>query len=184
MGLRFLRTVSCALAAALLLAAAPAFAQANEQAVKAAFIPKFIRYIAFPAANQPAAGQPYYLCVIGRDSFGALIDRAAASELIDGHSVAVRRFANTDTAAVAGCHVAFVAGGSDQATGAMVEALNRQVTLTVTDARVGRTRGMVHFAVIGGRVRFHIDQAAAARHGIVISSRLLALAVDVKQGTP
>lgn len=171
-------------AAALLLAAAPAFAQASEQAVKAAFIPKFSRYVDFPASAQPAAGQPYYLCVIGRDPFGPLIDQAAASEVIDGHPVAVRRFANTDAGAVAGCHIAFVAGANDRATGAMIEVLRRQPTLTVTDARSGRARGMIDFAVVDGRVRFHIDQAAAAQRGIVISSRLLALAVDVKQTAP
>lgn len=171
-------------AALVLFAAAPAFAQASEQAVKAAFIPKFSRYVDFPAAAQPGAGQPYYLCVIGRDPFGAVIDQAAASEVVDGHPVAVRRFANTDAAAVAGCHIAFVAGATDQATAAMIEALRRQPTLTVTDARSGRTRGMIHFALVDGRVRFSIDQAAATQRGIVISSRLLALAIDVKQSAP
>jgi hypothetical protein len=171
-------------AAAMLLAAAPAFAQASEQAVKAAFIPKFSRYVDFPAAVQPAAGQPYYLCVIGRDPFGAMIDQSAASEVVDGHPVAVRRFANTDAPAVAGCHIAFVAGASDRSTAAMIEALRRQPTLTVTDARSGRARGMIHFALVDGRVRFYIDQATATQRGIVISSRLLALAVDVKQSAP
>jgi hypothetical protein len=184
MMLRFLRLALGAAAASLLLAAAPAFAQASEQAVKAAFIPKFARYIDFPPPAQPAPGQPYYLCVIGRDPFGPLIDRASASEVVDGHPVAVRRFVNTDPDAVAGCHIAFLAGPTDQATAAMIETLRRQPTLTVTDARSGRTRGMIHFAVVEGRVRFHIDQAAAAQRGIVISSRLLALAVDVKQSAP
>ena len=40
---------------------------------------------------------------------------------------------------------------------------------------------MVHFAVVGGRVRFHIDQGAASARGVSISSRLLALAVEVTQ---
>ena len=48
----------CALAAAML-AAAPAHAQASEDAVKAAFLPKFARYIEMPSGAQPAAGQPY-----------------------------------------------------------------------------------------------------------------------------
>lgn len=179
-----LKAARGAVGALFLLAAAPAFAQASEQAVKAAFIPKFSRYVDFPAAAQPAAGQPYYLCVIGRDPFGAMIDQSAGSEVVDGHPVAVRRFANADAPAVAGCHIAFLAGATDQATAAMIEALRRQPTLTVTDARSGRTRGMIHFAVLEGRVRFYIDQAAASQRGIAISSRLLALAVDVKQSAP
>lgn len=181
MRLRLLHAAFSALAAAMSLAAAPAFAQASEVAVKAAFIPKFIRYVDLPAAARPAADQPYYLCVIGHDPFGPLLDRAAASEVIDGHPVALRRFASADAPAVAGCHIAFVAGAGGPATATMLDALRRQPTLTITDERTGRPRGMIHFAVIDGRVRFHIDQAAAAQRGIVISSRLLALAVDVKQ---
>ncbi|MEZ0241765.1 MAG: YfiR family protein [Sphingomonas sp.] len=177
---RLLRALGSALATALIFAAGPAFAQASEQAVKAAFIPKFMRYIGFPPAAQPAAGQPYYLCVIGRDPFGPLIDRAAASEVIDGHPVAVRRFPNIDSEAVAGCHIAFVAGTSDASTAQMVEGLKRHPVLTVTDARSGRRKGMIHFAVVDGRVRFSIDQGSATGRGLTISSRLLALAVEVK----
>jgi hypothetical protein len=174
----------CGLAGAALLAAAPAHAQASEDAVKAAFLPKFARYIELPATVQPGAGEPYYLCIIGRDPFGAQLDRAAGTETIDGHAVAVRRFASTEPEAVAGCDLAFVAGGNDSATARMIEALRRQATLTITDARWGRPRGMIHFIVADGRVRFHIDEAQAAAQGIGISSRLLALAVDVKQRTP
>jgi hypothetical protein len=38
---------------------------------------------------------------------------------------------------------------------------------------------MIHLATIAGRVRFFINDAEAARHGLTISSRLLALAAGV-----
>jgi hypothetical protein len=178
---RALRLALGAAAAAFALAAAPAHAQASEDAVKAAFLPKFIRYVELPAALQPAPGQPYYLCLIGRDPFGALVERAAASESIDGHPVAVRHFAGADAPAIAGCHLAFVAGSGAAQTAAMLAALRRTSALTITDARWGGAQGMIHFVVAGGRVRFHIDDAAASSRGIAISSRLLALAIGVKQ---
>jgi hypothetical protein len=53
--------------------------------------------------------------------------------------------------------------------------------LTVTDAANGGARGIIHFQVVSGRVRFAIDTVAARRKGINISSRLLALATDVRQ---
>jgi hypothetical protein len=40
---------------------------------------------------------------------------------------------------------------------------------------------MIHFVVAQGRVRFHIDEAAAVRSGLTINSRLLALALSVRQ---
>jgi hypothetical protein len=176
-----LSAFSISLFGTLLLAGAPALGQASEDAVKAAFLPRFARYVTWPAPASPRAGAPFQLCIIGRDPFGPLIDRAAGSETIDGHPVAVRRFASTDSEAVAGCNLAFLAGANDAATARMVDVLRRQPTLTITDARWGHTRGMIHFVVADGRVRFHIDNAQAAARGIAISSRLLALAVDVKQ---
>ncbi len=177
---RLFRLAICAIAAAFALSASGARAQASEAAIKAAFLPKFARYIDAPAAR-PGPGQPSYLCVIGRDPFRGLIDKAASSEVIDGRPVAVRRFANTDSPAVSGCHIAFVSGPTDAVTLQMLAALRRQAILTVTDARWGKARGMIHFAIVGGRVRFQIDQATASGRGITISSRLLALAVEVTQ---
>jgi hypothetical protein len=52
--------------------------------------------------------------------------------------------------------------------------------LTITDARSGTQRGIIHFALVSGRVRFFIDEAAAAQRGLSISSRLLNLAVAVR----
>ena len=56
-----------------------------------------------------------------------------------------------------------------------------QPILTITDARAGPQRGMIHFTIVAGRVRFFIDDAEAATRGLSISSRLLALAAGVRQ---
>jgi hypothetical protein len=161
------------------LAAGPAPAQPSEEQVKAAFLPRFARYVTWPGGSVPAASAPFQLCVLGHDPFRSLLDRAAAGELIDGHGVTVRRI--TSPAQSGGCHVAFVQGRAAPETGRMLLALRNRPILTVTDARAGRQRGMIHFTVVGGRVRFSIDDAAAAERGLTISSRLLALAASVRQ---
>ena len=166
-------------AAALILATQSAPAQPSEQAVKAAFIPKFARYVQWPAAHHPRPRQPFHLCVVGRDPFGPLLDRAAASEQIEGRAVTVRRLGSADGAA--GCHLAFVRGTTPVETARLLLALRSQPVLTITDSRAGPQRGIIHFTVAGGRVRFFIDDAAAAQHRLSISSRLLALALGVRQ---
>lgn len=166
-----------ALAAAI--AASPARAQPTEDAVQAAFIPKFARYVEWPAALRPAQREPFQLCVIGRDPFGPMLDRAAAGEQIDGRGVAVRRM--TDAQAAAGCHLAYVRGANPQETTRLLVALRAHAVLTITDARAGNASGMIHFTLSAGRVRFFVDQQAAAARGLVISSRLLALALAVRQ---
>jgi hypothetical protein len=160
------------------LAAAPAPAQPTAEAVKAAFLPKFARYVAWPGTALPAPGAPFQLCIIGRDPFGRFLDPAAAGESIDGHGVTVRRLASAEGAA--GCHVAFVQGSSPADTARLLAALHRYPVLTVTDGAAAR-RGMIHFTVLARRVRFFIDEAQAAEHGLSISSRLLSLAAGVRQ---
>ena len=166
---------------ALAIPAAPpsAFAQSTEQAVKAAFIPKFVRYVEWPIEARPAAGEPFRICVIGRDPFGSLLDLAAASEVVDGREVEVSRLAGAE--ASAGCHLAFVRGASAQESARLLTELRAFPVLTITDSRDGTARGMIHFTNAGGRVRFFIDEAEAAERGLTISSRLLALAIGVRQ---
>ena len=153
---------------------AQAAAQPTDTAVKAAFLPRFARYVTWPPAALPKGSDPFVLCVIGRDPFGATLDDAARSQLIDGRRIVVRRLdggASTD-----GCQIAFLSPGGGQ----VVTTPGRPV-LTVTDAANGSTRGIIHFVVTGGRVRFFIDQRSATQRGLGISSRLLALAVGVRQ---
>ncbi len=170
--------------AALLLAATPltsgpALGQPSEAAVKAAFLPRFARYVTWPPPARPGAAEAFQVCVIGVDPFGRALDQAALGQGVDGHPVSIRRLQSASGAA--GCHVAFVQGANGQATGQLLAALGRLPVLTVTDARSGAQRGMIHFSVVSGRVRFFIDDAEAAERGLSISSRLLALAVGVRQ---
>ena len=161
-----------------LVMSAAAQAQPDENAVKASFIPKFARYVQWPAGRHPGQRQPFMLCVIGSDPFGLLLDRAA-DRRIAGHSLVVRRLPSADGAG--GCHIAFVRGAVAADTARLLLALRRQPVLTITDSRAGPQRGMIHLTSSGGRVRFFIDEAEAADRGLTISSRLLALALGVRQ---
>jgi hypothetical protein len=59
--------------------------------------------------------------------------------------------------------------------------VNGAAVLTVTDAAPDdRSRGIIDFVVQNHRVRFTIDDRAAAENGITISSHLFSLALSVK----
>jgi hypothetical protein len=158
--------------------AAPAAAQPSEAAVKAAFLPKFAAYVGWPAGAKPPPGAPLTLCVVGSDPFGRMIDEAARGQQVDGHALTVRRLPGAEGAD--GCQIAFLQGTSPGATGQMLASLRGKPVLTVTDARAGPQRGMIFFVVDGGRVRFHIDQAAAQQCGLTLNARLLAIALSVR----
>lgn len=167
---RLLRLLPAALALAAV--PAPAAAPPSDLAVKAAFLTKFPAYVAWPAAARPRPGGAVHICLVGGDPFGRLIDEAARGQQIDGHPIQVRRL--NAAAEAAGCHVAYVHGGP-------TPGLEGRPVLTVTDARGGAQGGMIHFVIHQGRVRFNIDRTQAAKSGVGISSRLLSLALTVRQ---
>jgi hypothetical protein len=160
---------------AIIIGSTPLAAQPLEQSVKAAFLTKFARYVDWPAGAR-AGGRPLELCIVGNDPFGPLIDQAARG---DPGPLAVRRVERAEQAR--NCAVAFLSGTRQQSTAQMVAALQGLPVLTITDARGGSTQGMIHFAVRQGKVGFHINDALAARSRLSISSRLLRLALSVRQ---
>jgi len=156
-----------------LVGSVPAAAQPTELSVKAAFLSKFGRYVEWPSGVNAS---PVELCIVGADSFGRLIDQAARSE---PSALTIRRYARAEQAR--GCDVAFLQGTHSQSTAQMVRTLDGAPVLTVTDSRNGSARGIIHYAIRDGKVGFHIDDAMAARSGLQISSRLLQLAISVRQ---
>ena len=176
------RVISLALgAAAALLMSVPTHAasQPTDTDVKAAFLPRFARYVTWPAAAAPRNSDPFVLCVVGNQPFGNAVEAASQSQSVDGRRIVVRKLPSGNAAS--GCQIVFVAGTALQPAGQALAAIGKRPVLTVTDGGSGPDRGIIHFTVVGGRVRFFIDQAAAQQRGLTISSRLLALAVGVRQ---
>jgi hypothetical protein len=173
---RAVRKPVVAAIAATLLAGASAFAEISDVAVKAAFIPKFARYVTWPSTAPARTNAQMVICVIGDDPFGMLNDAAAGQE-VDGRPMTVKRLSSA--AGASDCAIAFIDGAR---TGETLAALGRRPILTVTDSRSGSQRGVIHFAIVERRVRFFIDNAQAQARGLAISSRLLALAVGVNHG--
>lgn len=156
---------------------APALARAqppSEAAVKAAFLVKFGAYVGWPSGAGPIT-----LCMVGRDVFGGALDRATGGERIDGRPVQTRRMELVTRAS--GCDIAYLAGSARQTVPAALATLKGAPVLTVTDSRWSNARGMIHFQVAQNRVRFHIDDHAAGEGGLTMSSKLLGLALSVRQ---
>lgn len=171
------RAILLAALAPLLAAAAAAAPGSLEYPVKAAFLPKFASYVSWQR-GQMRPGAPFTVCVVGDDPFGSVLDQLVAGQSVEGAAVTVRRVA--DASGAGGCQIAYVAGSARQPAAAALKALAGEPMLTVTDDARSSARGVIHYVVRGGRVRFHIDAASAARHGLAIRSPLLALALSVK----
>ena len=118
-----------------LLCAGTGWTEPTDIAVKAAFLPRFARYVTWPHAALPGGSDAIILCVIGVDPFGTMLDEAARSQLVDGHPLSVRRMASATGAE--SCNIAFVQGTRAQPAGQVLAAIGARPVLTVTDASGG-----------------------------------------------
>jgi len=170
-----LLTGRAALLMSLLSAAAAAWAaEPLELAVKAAYLAKFPYYVEWPAAAFSGPNSPLVICVSGDDPIGTMVEDAVAGQQVQGHPLAVRRVRNV--AREAGCHVAYVGEGRP-------DALRGSSALVVADAPA--SGATITFVLKDNRVRFTVDDELAAQSSLVISSKLLSVALAVKpRGSP
>lgn len=146
-----------------------------EYTVKAAYLAKFAPFIDWPADAFAGPNAPLNICVLGSDPFGADLEKATAGQKDGDHPLAVRRMETLLPEAI--CQILFIhdATLADEA----LDALRTRPVMTVTDSGL-RAHGIISFVVIDNHVRFDIDDDAARRVGLSISSKLLTLAHAVR----
>lgn len=148
-----------------------------EYAVKAAYLYKFGEFVEWPAASFENETSPATLCIVGADPFGPTLDKAVAGQRIANRAIAVKRLKEAE--AHSGCQVMYVGGKDPGALSKAIDTVRGENILTITDGAAA-PRGIINFVLANNRVRFEIDDGAAAANGLVISSKLLALASTVK----
>lgn len=151
---------------------------ALESAIKATYLYKLGPFVDWPA-GAAADAAPFQICVVGDDPFGDTLDRAVRGQALGARPILVQRFANA--ARSLPCHVMYLAGSATQSAAEALALLGNAPILTITDtARRSNAKGIIHFVIQDNRVRFEIDDRAAAERGLRISSRLLSLATAVR----
>ncbi|HSI38636.1 MAG TPA: YfiR family protein [Methylotenera sp.] len=153
-----------------------------EYGVKAAFLYKFSFYVEWPAAAFTSPTSPINLCIAGGgDPFGPALEKVAGGESVNGRSVVVRRIKTVERDA--GCHILYIGASEAQRSAQIMETVRGSNVLTVSDTGGAGETGIIDFVIVNNRVRFNIDDEAAAQNGLVISSKLMSLALNVKRRT-
>jgi hypothetical protein len=191
------RRVVLALVAAIAVGASPAVAQdeaANhEYELKAACLYNFGLFVQYP----PAVLGPkdtFIIGVLGKDPFGAALNRVAMIKTIDGRPIAIRHFKAVDD--YTKCHILFIATDSAAVEGeveekketseerlaALLGKIKDAPVLVVTEAPGLAKRGaIVNFYLEDNKLRFEINKNAAKKHSLQLSSRLLNLSKIVSE---
>jgi len=152
----------------------------TEYEVEAAYLFNFGKFVAWPAAAQPAHS-PFVICVLGDDPFGPVLDQAIASETLRGRPVQARRIARPQDAT--GCSILYISGSESARLSKILSIIQEAPVLTVSDIPdFVQQGGMIEFVLRDGRVRFEVNLAPTQRNGLVMSSELLKVAVEVVRG--
>ncbi|NNL68075.1 MAG: YfiR family protein [Myxococcales bacterium] len=156
---------------------APVTAHAiSEYKVKAAFLLNFGKFVEWPSAQGDLE-----ICVLGEDPFGATLDDTLAGRKIGARPVRARRI---DSAGAAdGCAILFVSRRGNAPLDAVVSAVRGSPVLLVGEQdRFAKRGGMINFVEVDQKIRFEINETAAKKAGLKISSQLLKLATIVDGG--
>ena len=159
------------LAVALLCAQGP-----TEYDVKAAFLLNFTKFIEWPPTAFASPDAPFRICIAGEDPFGEALDKMVEGERVGSHKLAVDRIQRGSTAA---CQVVFYSKADKNVAQSIAHDGPSVLTVGETDAFL-REGGAIRFVLDHNRVRFDVNQKAAQKAGLEISSKLLNVARTVE----
>ncbi len=80
------------------------------------------------------------------------------------------------------CQILFVGSTEGNRVGKIIDILDKQAVLTVSDMpEFSQRGGMIQFVLEGNRVRFEVNLAATQRAHLTLSSELLKVATTVRR---
>lgn len=147
----------------------------TEAQVKAAYLYNFGKFVRWQA---PVESDTFDICVLGKNPFGTALSSTIADEHIDGKSIVAR---NVDgVGGTSRCKILFISTSEEPRLKSAIAVSQKSSTLTVSDIpKFAEHGGMIGLVNVGGRIRFEVNLKAVNKVGIVISSELLKVAVNV-----
>jgi hypothetical protein len=150
-----------------------------ERRVKAAFLYQFIPYVDWPSAPVAAQDAPIVIAVAGSDDVVKELTSVIGGRMAKERPVTVRRWRESDLAGGPG--IVYVRREENARLPAISRAAQATGTLVVTETDNALSNGsMINFQVVDGRVRFDVALTTVESAGLRISSRLLAVAREVR----
>lgn len=140
---------------------------------------KFPAYVEWPDRAQVSSSAPVEIGVLGDDAVLAALKEIAGGRRDSEREIRIHRV--DGLAAVKGLHVLFIGDGAETSN-KYIAAAHADSVLTVTEQPGGEHGSVINFVLMSGRVRFTVSLLAARAAHLKISSRLLAVAQDVRKG--
>lgn len=154
----------------------------SEYQLKAAFLFHFAKFVEWPANAFPALNAPLIIGVFGDNPFAGDLERIIKTKSINGHPLELRRV--NAPASWKNCHVLFIAPSEKKRVDEILKSVRGYSILTVSETdHFLQSGGMINFLIQDNKVRFEINNVAAKKAELKISSKLLSLATSVKNSS-
>jgi hypothetical protein len=160
----------------------PAKAQEIDEAAKyklhAVFLYNFISSVEWPKLVYSGNAKNIDLCIIGKDTMGAVIDTVAKKAESKGDvKINVRR--NVVNGDIETCNIAYVSASEDA--NAVLAKTRGKPILTVSEIKgFSSNGGVIEFILKGTNVSFNVNNKNAKEYGLKISPQLLEVASEVE----
>lgn len=142
----------------------------KEYEVKAAFLYNFARFTDWPTSDEES---PFTFCILGTDPFGKAIDDLE-KKTIRGRQIQINR--NQRFSKLINCQVLFISISKERKISKIFKAISNLPVLTISEMdNFVAKGGIIQFLIEEEKVRFKINQKAAEKVGLKISSNLLKL---------
>jgi hypothetical protein len=143
-----------------------------EYPLKAAFLVNFAKFVEWPRAAFAEPTSPIVLGILGQNPFGDIL----AGKIINNRPLVPKVFSSSSEAT--NCHILFIVGSYEKdRLSAIIKSLGKASVLTVGETKdFTEIGGMINFVQPEKKIRFQINDAAAKRVDLKISSKLLSLA--------
>jgi len=146
----------------------------QEYKLKAAFVYNFVRFIDWPNAPASMSSRSITICVVGENPFGNSLDEI----IVSGDQKGIHTKYLQGGAIDSSCNVAAIFGSNKNSIGTIIESFHNLPTLTISDSPgFLSSGGEIELIVQEGKVRFYINETSGKAKGLVISSKLSALAL-------
>ena len=146
----------------------------SEYDVKAAFLYDFAKFIEWPSNTFASTNAPLLIGVYGKNPFHNRLASVVHGLIVDGHPVITRSVSFNQ---LGNCQILFICASEEKNLNAILRKLDGSSVLTVMENMDPYKSGiMINFIKEDDEVHFEINDAAAKRVRLKISSKLLNLA--------
>ena len=147
----------------------------SEQEVKAAFLYNFVRFVNWPEGTLPQSDKSFIIGLLGGDPLAPALASIIEGKTINGRRLIIKRFRSIRDLNT--CQILFIGSSGKTQFQQILTRVKNLPVLTVADTDgFAAAGGMINFIIVKKKIRFEINQQAAEKVKLKISSKLLKLA--------